>query len=395
MNSVLIVGASAAGLATAEALRRQGYEGELTVLGAERHLPYDRPPLSKQVLTGAWEPPRAELRTRQQLQSLKADIILGEEAAGCDLDEHTVTTASGRTLRADFLVIATGLLPRTLPGQQGLAGMHVLRTMDHAVDLRRTLTDARRLVIVGAGVLGAEIAASARSMGTDVTLTGFARTLMGPQIGDHLGAQLTRMHAERGVHLRLDTKVDEFTGADGKVTGVRLNTGELLPGDAVVVAVGGQPLTGWLEGTGLKLRDGVECDAYCRAAPGVYAVGDIASFHHQGLGRRIRLENRTNATEQAQLVAANILGAGRPYLPTPYFWTDQYETRIQVHGMPMPGDEVSIAEGHPDQQRFAALYHRDGRVTGVLGWNMAKQARLLRQEHLSGPTHVALARTAS
>lgn len=379
---ILIVGASAAGLSTAEALRRHGYRGRLTLLDAETHLPYDRPPLSKQVLAGAWEPARTRLRGQAQLEALDAEFVLGEPAVALDAAARAVTTASGSVLRGDVLVIATGLTPLRLPGQDGPAGVHVLRALDDALALRRDLTAAERLVVVGEGVLGAEIAATARTLGLDVTLAGMGHTLLGDQLGGMLGDMLGRLHAERGVRLRLGVAVEGLTGDAGRVTGVRLATGELLPADAVVVAIGSRPAIGWLEGSGLTLGDGVECDAHGRAADGVYAVGDVASFAHEGLGRRLRLENRTNATEQAQAVAANILGAGRPYTPVPYFWTDQYDVKIQAYGLPSPAAEVTIAEGDVAQRRFTALYREGGQVTGVLGWNMPKQARLLRQQLL-------------
>ncbi|MEV0232107.1 FAD-dependent oxidoreductase [Nonomuraea sp. NPDC050786] len=382
-GSVLIAGASAAGLSTAEALRRHGYQGRLTLLDAELHLPYDRPPLSKQVLAGDWEPGRAQLRTAAQLEALNAEFVRGEPAVALDAAERTVTTASGRALRADAVVVATGLTPRRLAGQDGLAGVHALRGLDDALTLRAHLTAGTRLVVVGEGVLGAELAATARVMNLEVTLVGMGPALLGEQLGEEIGGLLTRTHAERGVRLRLGVAVDALIGAEGRVTGVRLATGEVLPADAVVVAIGSRPATGWLAGSGLTLGDGVECDACCRAAPGVYAVGDVASFEHSGLGRRLRLENRTNATEQAQVVAANLLGADRPYTPIPYFWTDQYDIKIQAHGLPSPAAEVTIVEGGPEQRRFAAVYRQDGRITGVLGWNMPKQARLLRQQFLN------------
>ncbi|WP_043634130.1 NAD(P)/FAD-dependent oxidoreductase [Nonomuraea candida] len=413
-GSVLIVGASAAGLSTAEALRRQGYEGRLTLLDAEPHLPYDRPPLSKQVLAGAWEPARAQLRGQAQLEALNAAFVRGEPAVAFDAAAREVHTSTGRAMRADAVVIATGLTPCRLPcqesrngqnredgqsgrdgqsgqsGRNGPAGVHVLRGLDDALTLRAHLTAARRLVVVGEGVLGGEVAATARGMGLDVTLAGLGSGILAGQLGEQVSALLTRTHAERGVVLRLGVAVAELTGADGRVTGVRLATGELLPADAVVVAIGSRPATGWLEGSGLALGDGVECDARCRAAEGVYAVGDVASWEHEGLGRRLRLENRTNATEQAQVVAANVLGADRAYTPIPYFWTDQYDIKIQAHGLLSAAAEVSIVEGgveggvegDAEQRRFAAIYREGGQVTGVLGWNMPKQARLLRQQHL-------------
>ncbi len=380
---VTIIGASAAGLSTAEALRRRGYRGRLRLLDAEDRLPYDRPPLSKQVLSGAWEPTRTRLRGPDQLAALDAELLLGERAVSLDALNRSVTTDTGRVLADDTLVLATGLTPVGLPGQDGLAGVHVLRTVDHALALRRDLAAATRVVVVGEGVLGAEIAATARGLGLDVTLVGVGRTLLAGQLGRTIGGVLTELHAERGVRLRLGTMVESMVGSGGRVNGVRLADGETLAADVVVAAVGSRPATAWLEGSGLPLGDGVETDSRCRAAPGIYAVGDTASWYHEGLARRLRLENRTNAVDQAQAVASAILGADRPFTPVPYFWTDQYEARIQAHGVPSPEAEVSLAEGDVADRRFVAVYTQDGRTTGVLGWNMPKQARLLRQEHLA------------
>ncbi|MFF4621924.1 NAD(P)/FAD-dependent oxidoreductase [Nonomuraea jabiensis] len=378
MTDVLIVGASAGGLAVAEALRRKGHQGGLTVLGAEPHPPYDRPPLSKQVLAGTWESERAHLRAETELDKLGATFILGDPAVRLDPEAREVSAASGRTLRARAVVLATGLTPSRLPGQDGLAGVHVLRTLDDALALRAHLLEGPRLVVVGEGVLGAEVAATARGLGLDVTLVGLGRAVLADQLGDPAAALLTRKHAEHGVRLRLGVAVEGLASESGRVTGVRLASGELLPADAVVVAIGSRPATGWLGGSGLALRDGVECDSRCRAGDGVYAVGDVASWQHEGLGRRLRLENRTNAVEQAQVVAANILGEDLAYAPVPYFWTDQYDVKLQVHGLPTPEAEVSVVEGDPEQNRFVALYRLDGVVTAVLGWNMAKAARLRR-----------------
>ncbi|TMR25344.1 NAD(P)/FAD-dependent oxidoreductase [Nonomuraea turkmeniaca] len=374
-----MVGASAGGLAVAEALRRKGHQGGITLLGAEPHPPYDRPPLSKQILAGAWERERAHLRPESELAKLDAAFVLGDAAVRLDTAAREVVTASGRAFRAQAVVLATGLTAARLPGQDGLAGVHVLRTLDDALALRAALLAGPRLVVVGEGVLGAEVAATARGMGLDVTLAGMGPAVMAAQLGDPVSTLLTRLHAERGVRLRLGVAVAELTGSGGHVTGVRLTSGELLPADTVVVATGSRPATGWLEGSGLTVGDGVECDSRCRAADGVYAVGDLASWHHETLGRRLRLENRTNAVDQAQIVAANILGDDRPYIPVPYFWTDQYDVKIQAHGLPHPDADVEVIEGDPEQNRFVALYRRSGAVTGVLGWNMAKAARLHRQ----------------
>lgn len=379
---VLVVGACAAGLTTVEALRRHGYRGKVTVLGEETHPPYDRPPLSKQVLAGTWQPDRTQLRPREALSALDAEFILGDPAVGLDATTRTVRTASGRALRADAIVVATGTRPRTLPGQSGLSGVHALRTLDDALALRTGLLGATRLVVVGDGVLGAEIAATARTMGLDVTLAGPQHAPMAGQLGHGVADLLAELHTARGIRLRLGAGVRALAGSAGAVTGVSLDHGEVLPADLVVVAIGADPVTDWLRDSGLRVDNGLVCDSRCRAADGVYAVGDVARWHHDQLGALLRLENRTNAGEQAMVVAANILGGDRAYTPVPYFWTDQFDTKIQVHGV-VPagaGAEMTVVDGDPATGRFVARYRSEGRVTGVLGWNMPKQTRLRRQD---------------
>lgn len=377
---VLVVGASASGLTTVEALRRKEYTGRITVLGAEPHAPYDRPPLSKQILSGAWEPGRAALRTEEMLATLDAEFVLGDPAVALDPVTRTVRTRSGRDLRADAIVIATGVRPRRLPGQDGLTGVHVLRTLDDALALRQDLLAGSRLVVVGEGVLGAEIAATARTLGLDVTLAGPLSGPLALQVGPLVSGLLAELHRERGVRLRLGNGVVGLTDDEGRVSGVQLSTGEVLPADVVVVAIGASPATEWLADSGLPLDNGVVCDSRCRAAEGIYAVGDVARWQHEQFGQLIRLENRTNATEQAMAVAGAILGADEAYTPVPYFWTDQFDAKLQVHGF-LPADaEVDVVEGDVAARRFVARYRSGGRVTGVLGWNMPKQTRLRSQE---------------
>ncbi|MBO3734521.1 NAD(P)/FAD-dependent oxidoreductase [Glycomyces niveus] len=378
--SVLVVGASAAGLATAEALRRKGFEGRLTLLGAEAHLPYDRPPLSKQVLSGDWVPERARLRSETTLSELDIDLVLGEAAVSLDAAKRQVKTDRERELAADAIVIATGVRPRALPGTAGLSGVHLLRTMEDALALQAELTASRRLVVVGDGVLGTEIAATATKRCGSVTLVGPQAAPMEQQIGADTAKALAALHAERGVDLRPGVGVDGLVETGGSVSGVRLATGEVLPADAVVVSIGSMPATEWLAGSGLRVEDGVVCDAHCRAAEGIWAVGDVARWHHRGLGRSLRLENRTNATEQAGAVAAGILGAAGAYEPVPYFWTDQFDVKIQVYGLPGPHADTEVVEGDPADGRFVLRCTENGRVSAIVGWNMPKQARLRRAE---------------
>lgn len=376
---MLVVGASAAGLSTVEALRRAGHDGPVAVLGDEPHPPYDRPPLSKKVLAGEWEPDRVRLRTDEVLAGLDAEFVLGDAAVSLDAANRTARTASGRELGAERIVLATGVRPRTLPGHEGLTGVHVLRTVEDSLALRAELHPGARLVVVGEGVLGSEIAATARAAGLHVTLTGPLPTPMAGQLGPLVGGRLAALHAERGVELRLGHGVTGFTGHD-RVTGVRLDSGDELPADVVVVAVGAVPNTGWLAGSGLRLDDGVVCDSRCRAAPGIYAVGDVCRWFDERTNSLLRLENRTHATEQAGVVAANVLGADRAYSPIPFFWTDQYDVKIQVHGTVRPAADAEVVDGDLADGRFVVRYREDGRTTGVLGWNMPKQTRLRRQE---------------
>lgn len=379
-DHVLVVGASASGLSTAEALRRRGFAGRITVVGDELHAPYDRPPLSKQVLSGEWHHDRSTLRTAEVLAGLDADFVLGETAVHLDVADRSVTTASGRQIRADAVVIATGVHARHLPGTEGLDGVHVLRSLDHALALRHDLQSASHLVVVGEGVLGSEIAATSRTLGLDVTLTGPLHAPMALQVGPLVSGLLADLHTARGVHLRLGAGVSHLTGADGRIEAVHLATGETITTDVAVVAIGAVPATDWLADSGLTIDNGVVCDSYCRAAEGIYAVGDVARWHHPHLDRLVRLENRTNATEQAAAIAAVMLGDDQPYAPVPYFWSDQFDAKIQVHGVVPDGAEAEVVEGDIAAGRFVTRYSLDGVVTGVVGWNMPKQSRQRRQD---------------
>ncbi|WAC54047.1 NAD(P)/FAD-dependent oxidoreductase [Gordonia sp. SL306] len=373
-TDVLIVGASAAGLATAEALRRGGFEERIMLIGAESHAPYDRPPLSKQVLSGAWSPDRTRLRPADFIDSLALDIALGETAVSLDAASRTVQT-DRRAVTADHVVIATGAKPRGLPQQPELAGLHSFRSLADASALRGDLRDADRLVVVGDGVLGAELAATACGMGVDVTVVGPQAALMESQLGPVVAGLLTELHAAQGVRVRPGTQVVGFADADRRVTGVRSATGDTLPADVVVVAIGAVPATDWLSGSGLHVDDGVVCDRWCRAADGIHAAGDVARIRDATTGTSYRRENRTNATEQGIAVAADILGISAPATPIPYFWSDQFGTKIQVDGSIPRDAEMSVLDGDPAAGRFVASFQRDGVVTGILGWNMPKQSR--------------------
>ncbi|MBS2548508.1 FAD-dependent oxidoreductase [Catenulispora sp. NL8] len=389
-NNVVIVGASAAGLTAAEALRAHGYSGTLTLVGEESHAPYDRPPLSKQILAGAWQPQRVALRSAEAFAKLDAALLLGRSATGLDPRAREVRLDDGRLLGYDGLVIATGVTPRRIPGCD-LPGVHLLRKLDDALALRAELLTGPRLVVVGAGFLGAEVAAVARTMGLEVTLVDPSPLPLSRLFGARVGQRLARLHTEHGTKVLSGSRVRRLlpaTEGEPRIAGAELADGSVLKADAVVVAVGSTPAISWLTDSGLPLADGVTCDATCRAAPGVYAAGDVASWPNPHFGIRMRLEHRMNATEQARAAAGNLLGDDRPFAPVPYLWTDQYDVRIQAHGI-FPADaEMTVLSGDPDEGPFTAAYgHRD-RVVGVLAWNSPREIRRLRSlvaEHTPWP----------
>jgi len=379
-SSVLVVGTSAAGLATAESLRRLGHRGPLTLLDAEPHPPYDRPPLSKQFLAGQWERERLMLRPEPVLADLGACIRRGERALALDVAARSVRTDRAE-LQADHIVLATGLRPRTLAGRGGGDdAVHVLRSLEDAARLRDAVGPDSAVVVVGDGVLGSEIAATLSGIVRQVTLVGSARGPMAGSLGALGSALLADMHAAAGVRMVRGARAARVHGAGGPGAGVELEDGRLLPADVVVLAIGSVPCTAWLEGSGLALEDGIVCDPSGRAAEGVWAAGDAARWHHVGLGRDVRLENRAHATEMGLAVARNILGADRPYAPIPSFWTDHYGVRIQVFGALGHDGALEVVDGDAEEGRFVAVSRREGRTTGVLGWAMPKQARLRSRE---------------
>jgi NADPH-dependent 2,4-dienoyl-CoA reductase/sulfur reductase-like enzyme len=378
----VVVGASLAGLSALEALRQQGYDGELIAVGAEPTLPYDRPPLSKQVLQGTWEPEKTSLRDESQYDALGVSWHLGRRAAALDLAARAVILDDGEPLPYDGLVIATGATPRWLPGSQGLGGIHVLRTLDECLALRAELQTASRLCVVGAGFIGAEVAASARVQGVEVTVLEALPAPLARAFPAELGAACAGLHLDHGVDLRCGVTVAGFEG-DGRVSGVRLGDGSVVEADVVVVGVGVVPETGWLESSGLPLDNGVVCDSTCAtSAPGVVAAGDIARWPNNLFGETMRVEHWSNAVEQGAAAAERLLaapGEAVDFAPVPYFWSDQYDTKIQFVGRCCPTDEVQVVEGSLDERRFVALFGRDGRLFGALAFNRPRQLMAYRK----------------
>lgn len=379
MDRVVVVGASLAGLRAAETLRTAGFTGSLTLVGDEPHLPYDRPPLSKQVLSGDWDAERAALRKAEQLEALGITWRLGTRAVGLRPDAQEVVLEGGEALPYDGLVIATGATPRRLPGQPDLPGIHLLRTLDHAQALHAELAEAAAVVVVGAGFIGAEAASTAHALGCQVTVVEAAPVPLERGLGVEMGAAVAGLHADSGVTLLTSAGVAGFEGTE-RVEGVRLTDGRVIPADVVVVGIGVAPATGWLEGSGLTLRDGVVCDATLAAGPpGVMAAGDVARWPHELFdGEEVRIEHWTNANEHGAVAAKNLLAlaAGEPATPyagVPFFWSDQYGHRIQFLGRSSGADEVRVVRGSAEARRFVALYRRGERLWGALGLDEPKQ----------------------
>ncbi len=373
---VVIVGAGLAGLRTAESLRKHGHRGRVTLLGDEPLLPYDRPPLSKQLLARDKEPVPVYLRRPDTYADLDVEVRTGVVAAALDLAAHEVVLGSGERVGFDRLVVATGSRARRIPGLQA-PGVHLIRTFEDCLAVHAAFGEAGdglragRLVVVGGGVLGCETASSARSRGLEVALVEPTSQPLGRVLGEQVGAAVARLHRSRGVDLHLGVGVAGLEG--DPVSHVVLTDGTRLPADVVVVAVGAEPSTGWLESSGLEVEDGVVCDATGAAsAEHVFAVGDVARMPLPGASGAVRLEHWTHAADTAFLVGANLAQEsqglpGRRLLDTvAYVWSDQHGAKIQVLGLPRADDEVAVVAGDLAEDRFLALYHRDGEVTGAV-----------------------------
>ncbi|MER5770805.1 NAD(P)/FAD-dependent oxidoreductase [Streptomyces sp. NPDC001985] len=397
---LVIVGASLAGLRAAEALRGQGFTGGLTLIGAEEHLPYDRPPLSKAVLTSdAEQPPDTALPLPA---ALDARWLLGRPATGLDPDAHTVTLADGTRIPYDGVLIATGATARAWPEAfpRPPAGVLTLRGRDDAARLRERLLPGRPVVVVGAGFLGGEIAAAARARGAEVTLVeAAAQPLAGP-IGAEGGAFVAGLHRAAGIDLRTRTTVTAFTSREGRLTGVTLSDGSRLPAETAVLALGAEPATGWLADSGLDTGAGLRCDPYLRAlrpdgsvVPDVVAAGDVvrAPYALAG-GTPLLLGHWTNAAEQGEAAARTLLQPERPqpFDSIPSFWSDLHGTRLRSVGLPALADTTEVLELDEGARRLEIAYHRHGRLIGAL--TIGRTSRLAgyreRLRHTAGQSPV-------
>ncbi|MED5263288.1 MAG: FAD-dependent oxidoreductase [Myxococcota bacterium] len=389
LERIVVVGGSLAGLRAAEALRQKGFEGTLSLVGAENREPYDRPPLSKDVLAGRWEPEQTAL-ARDGLAPLELDLHLGCRATGLDPAAREVELEDGRRLGFDGLVIATGATPRTLPFEGPRAGIHTLRTLDDCLAIRDELERSPRVAVVGAGFIGAEVAATCRARGLDVSLVEPMPIPFGPSLGDDVGTALCDEHRDRGVDLRLGVGVTGF-GGSGRVESVQLEDGSEIAADVVVVGVGVFPETRWLESSGIELDNGVVCDATCATGiAGVVAAGDVARWPNPLFDDRpMRIEHWSNATEQARHAVETLLAGetgGEPFGPVPFVWSDQYDLKIQSAGY-LPGfDDSRVVHGSLAERKFVKLYARKGRLVGAVAFGEPRQLIGYRRALRNAPT---------
>lgn len=386
VERLVVVGGSLAGLRAVEAARKAGFGGVITLIGAERHLPYDRPPLSKEFLDVT--APGAEALIPYFRSSdvfadeLNVELVLGAPATGLDV-ERKVVLIGDREVGYDALVIATGSQLRTLPGTENLEGVRGLRTLDDSLAIRRALDAGARTVVIGAGFIGSEVASSAKKRGVHVTVVEAQPTPLVRATGTKMGAAIASLHERNGTTLLCGTGVKSVEGED-RVERVVLSDGTVLEADLVVVGIGVSPYTDWLENSGLTLDNGIVCDeTLWTGVPGVYAAGDVANWLNPMFEVRQRMENWTAAAEQGAAAARNALDPenAKPYGTVPYFWSDWYGSRIQFVGAP-EADEVLVVDGDVEDDRWTALYRRGERLVGALTLN--GQAVIMKYRRMIG-----------
>lgn len=379
-GGVVIVGGGLAAARTAEQLRRSEYAGAITIVSDEGHLPYDRPPLSKEVLRA--ETDDVTLKPAEFYTENNITVLLGNGAKSVDTDSRTLTLADGTQLGYDELIIATGLVPKRIPSFPDLPGIHVLRNFDESLALRQEAGTARRAVVVGAGFIGCEVAASLRKLGVEVVLVEPQPAPLASVLGQQIGELVTRLHRAEGVDVRCGVGVSEVSG-DDRVRKLTLGDGTELDADIVVVGIGSHPATEWLADSGLEIDNGVVCDEAGRAsAPHVWAIGDVASWR-DNVGGQVRVEHWSNVADQARVLVPTMLGQQPPAaVSVPYFWSDQYDVKIQALGEPEATDTVHIVED--DGRKFLAYYERDGVVVGVVGGGFPGKVMKVRAKIAAG-----------
>ncbi|QTG82357.1 NAD(P)/FAD-dependent oxidoreductase [Arthrobacter crystallopoietes] len=374
MQTLVVVGASLAGLSAARAARAQGFAGRLVIIGDEAPRPYDRPPLSKDFLAGKIG--LEDLALEEVGEDLNAEWLLGVRAERFDAQSLTVTLNDGRSVTADKVIIATGASARGLAELQGMQNVFTLRTLADAQALRPRLVSGHRLVVIGAGFIGAETASTAKAAGMDVTVVERAVAPLAGPLGAQMGAAVAGLHEAAGVELLCGTGVSSFTMSGTSVSEVVLDNGRRLPSDVVLVGIGAQPNVEWLEGSGIALDNGVLCDAMGRTnRPGVSAVGDCAAWYDLQAQSHQRIEHWAGANERPALAVAALLDENAVQQPVnpPYFWSDQYGSRIQFAGQVRGHDRIEIEHGDVAERCFLAVYYAGAEPVAVLGVDQTRQ----------------------
>jgi len=373
-GTVVVIGASLAGLRAAEEIRHEGHTGPVIVVGEEIHAPYDRPPLSKQVLAGKWDAERIRHHTPDAHDALNLEFRLGRRAIGLDPVDRVVMLDDGNELLYDGLVVATGAATRRLPGTEGVANVWMLRTLDDCIGIRADLAaagEAPRLVVIGAGFIGSEVAATCQATGAEVTLLEAHHTPLARVLGDEMGRMCADLHIANGMDLRTSVTIDHIESDPGgrdPVT-VVFDDDSRLAADVVVVGIGVVPASNWLEGSGVELDNGVRCDGSLFVVDRVVAAGDVANWTRPSTDRATRVEHWTNAAEGGAACARNLLAGSAdavPFDPVPFFWSDQYSTKIQMIGLPDADDEVVVVSGSGEEGKLIALYRSGTRLSAVL-----------------------------
>jgi 3-phenylpropionate/trans-cinnamate dioxygenase ferredoxin reductase subunit len=377
---IVIVGGGLAAARTAEQLRRAEYSGPIVIVSDEQHLPYDRPPLSKDVLRG--EVDDVLLKPAEFYDENNITLKLGSGAVALDTDAQTVRLANGDVLPYDELVIATGLVPKRIPSLPDLQGVRVLRTLDESLAMREHAGSVKRAVVIGAGFIGCEVAASLRKLGVEVTIVEPQPAPLASVLGQQIGDLVARLHRAEGVDVRVGVGVAGVSGS-GHVEKVQLADGAELDADLVVIGIGSRPNTDWLDGSGVDVDNGVVCDVHGRtSAKNVWAIGDVASWQDVS-GHQVRVEHWSNVAEQARVIVPALLGGDPPdVVVVPYFWSDQYDVKIQCLGEPEADDVVHVVED--DGRKFLAYYERDGVVVGVVGGGMPGKVMKARSKIAAG-----------
>ncbi len=384
-QKIVIVGGGLAASRTAEQLRRAEYTGDIVIVSDEVHLPYDRPPLSKDVLhKDEHDFGDVTLKPQEFYDEKNITLRLGSAVTAVDPAARSVALADGSTVDYDELVIATGLVPRRIPSFPDLGGIHVLRSYDESQALRSEAGSARKAVVIGAGFIGCEVAASLRSLGVDVALVEPQPQPLASVLGEQIGALVSRLHRAEGVDVRTGVGVAEVRG-DSRVQQVVLADGTELDADLVIVGIGSRPALDFLEGSGIAVDNGIVCDNVGRtSAEHVWALGDVASWR-DATGHQARVEHWSNVAEQARVLVPSMFGQDAPEsVVVPYFWSDQYDVKIQCLGEPEADDVVHVVED--DGRKFLAYYERDGVLVGVVGGGMPGKVMKARAKIASGAT---------